>query len=552
MSMTKSLHWDITKNCNLRCKHCYNAEKYFNEQSDVYIENEMNLEQCIRTVECFSSAGFGHIHFLGGEPLASPYIFDVIKRAKELGMIITINSNACLLTADIQQKLIDLGVDQFAASLDGCTALVNDSIRGNGTFEKVVSNMKQLNEQTKRYLSSLETVLVFTLTKKNLHELILLPSLAEEIGVNLITLTTFIESGQGQKNHDVFQIDFNTICDAIDLMVSKELTKHRIPLQIDMRPRFCEYLSAVYNAPVIYNLKNSLCCAGEDVWYLEANGNVHPCLIFQLESGKLALHNNVYQKETININSTEIENIKKSKYWDTFIHGKHNFRTEKIPTCGGCRYVDECQPCFLDYGEYNRPIMECEWTKRKEKLLFEKISETKINISDEVAFDDKNCVLTKAGEPILILDTQISNDIWTLIKEENRPKSIFELLMQEYEVDEDVLKYDIAAFLFTLNGNGIIEFCKENNSMTYKKKENLVCEQIDDEIIVFDTDIEKFYEFDGVGSFLWSTMEDTDLENIAQQVCDEYDVEKETALADITTFFEDLLEKNLIYRTEDE
>ena len=160
MSMTKSLHWDITKNCNLRCKHCYNAEKYFNEQSDVYIENEMNLEQCIRTVECFSSAGFGHIHFLGGEPLASPYIFDVIKRAKELGMIITINSNACLLTADIQQKLIDLGVDQFAASLDGCTALVNDSIRGNGTFEKVVSNMKQLNEQTKRYLSSLETVLV--------------------------------------------------------------------------------------------------------------------------------------------------------------------------------------------------------------------------------------------------------------------------------------------------------------------------------------------------------------------------------------------------------
>ena len=86
--------------------------------------------------------------------------------------------------------------------------------------------------------------------------------------------------------------------------------------------------------------------------------------------------------------------------------------------------------------------------------------------------------------------------------------------------------------------------------MTYKKKENLVCEQIDDEIIVFDTDIEKFYEFDGVGSFLWSTMEDTDLENIAQQ--DEYDVEKETALADITTFFEDLLEKNLIYRTEDE
>lgn len=87
--------------------------------------------------------------------------------------------------------------------------------------------------------------------------------------------------------------------------------------------------------------------------------------------------------------------------------------------------------------------------------------------------------------------------------------------------------------------------------MTYKKKKNLVCEQIDDEIIVFDTDIEQFYEFDGVGSFLWNIMEDTSLENIALQVCGEYDVEKETALADIAIFFKDLLEKNLIYQFED-
>lgn len=249
----------------------------------------MNLEECIHTVKYFYDAGFGHIHFLGGEPLSSPYIFDVIKYAKELDMIITINSNACLLTADTQQKLMDLGVDQFAASLDGCTASVNNSIRGNGTFEKVISNMKQLNKLKKRNNSSLETALVFTLTKKNLDELILLPSLAEELGVDLIVLTTFIESGQGQKNHEEFQIDFDAICNAIDLMVSKELIKHRVPLQIDMRPRFCNYLADVYGAPVIYNMKNSLCCAGEDVWYLEANGDVHHCLIFQLESGKTGI-----------------------------------------------------------------------------------------------------------------------------------------------------------------------------------------------------------------------------------------------------------------------
>ncbi len=87
--------------------------------------------------------------------------------------------------------------------------------------------------------------------------------------------------------------------------------------------------------------------------------------------------------------------------------------------------------------------------------------------------------------------------------------------------------------------------------MKYKKKENLVCEQIDDEIIVFDTEAEQFYEIEGVGSFLWENFEDTDLEVIAQRVCDEYNITKEIALADIMDFFNDLLGKKLIYQIED-
>ena len=83
MEDLRSVHWDITRKCNLRCKHCYNAEKYFNPNSDSYIEEEMSLEQCKHTVDNFANAGFEHIHFLGGEPLASPYLFDVIEYAKE-------------------------------------------------------------------------------------------------------------------------------------------------------------------------------------------------------------------------------------------------------------------------------------------------------------------------------------------------------------------------------------------------------------------------------------------------------------------------------------
>ena len=82
--------------------------------------------------------------------------------------------------------------------------------------------------------------------------------------------------------------------------------------------------------------------------------------------------------------------------------------------------------------------------------------------------------------------------------------------------------------------------------MIYKKKNGLVCEQIDDEIIVFDTKKEKFYEFDGVASLIWSIMVDYELEDIAKQICDVYDVTKEIAISDISSFFEDLLSNELI------
>ena len=216
-----------------------------------------------------------------------------------------------------------------------------------------------------------------------------------------------------------------------------------------------------YNAPIIYNIKNSLCCAGEDVWYLEANGDVHPCLGYQLEAGKRALHNGIFKKETINVNSKEIEDIKKSGYWATFNRAKHNFETKKIPTCKECSFMRECQPCFMDYGLYNRPILECEWTKKRELALYNSIKDTVVHINENVSYDNKNRVISNAGEPILILNNDISEEIWQQIEKIKKPNLLLETLLDEYDVDRNILQFDITAFLYTLQGKGIIDFRRE-------------------------------------------------------------------------------------------
>ncbi|MBR5993832.1 MAG: radical SAM protein [Lachnospiraceae bacterium] len=458
MEDLRSVHWDITRKCNLRCKHCYNAEKYFNPNSDSYIEEEMSLEQCKHTVDNFANAGFEHIHFLGGEPLASPYLFDVIEYAKEkYNMCITINSNACLLTESICRKLIELKVEQYAASLDGCSALVNDSIRGSGTFEKVLENMKMLNSIKTEYPQKMETVFVFTLTKKNIGDLKLLPKVAEEAGVDLMVLTTFIESGNGREHKEEFAMGYIELCDAIETMVSKELLQHSVPLQIDMRPRFCDYLASRYMAPIIYNSKNSLCCAGEKIWYLEANGDAHPCLVFQLEAGKKALKENAYIKEKMSVLDKTISEIENSQYWKTFLSKKHAFNASKISTCTGCIYLDDCEPCFLEYGDYNRPVIECEWTKQREKSLYDDIKEKTYTLSSNVDYKEETGKIAIDNNLVMELDNEVSSDFLDKICEFGKVESALKELEKEYAVDSERLKYDLAVLVMNLINNDILK-----------------------------------------------------------------------------------------------
>lgn len=455
--MIKSVHWDITKNCNLRCTHCYNGEKYFNITSNDYIEAELSLNDCLRAIDSFCSAGFGHIHFLGGEPLASPHIFKVIKYAKEKNFIVTINSNACLLDTVTQEKLIELGVDHYAASIDGCTSEVNDSIRGVGTYDKVIENMTSFNNLIKQKNAKIETAFVYTLTKKNLNDLRLLPELAHKVGVNLIALTLFIETGKGKVNSGLFRVEIDELCEKIEELVAGNLRKYSIPLQIDMRPLFCNYLATVYNAPVIYNVKNSLCCAGEDIWYMEANGNVHPCLVFQLDPGKNALKKGVYVKEDIHILSGACEEIAKTTYWSSFLDEKHRFCTEKISTCKDCSYSDHCQPCFLEYGTYKVPIEECEWVKRKLLKLYSNMEFTSYRIREDLNIRFENNYIIGGNLELLELENEISLVIWKKLVENIEIFKITEQLLEEYEVSEVVLKQDITLFVYKLLNNKIIE-----------------------------------------------------------------------------------------------
>ena len=135
----------IIDDCNLRCRQClYKPDLTF------HIKNkEIKLKTVLDLIYDFKIMGASKLTIMGGEPTLygrsknHKPLFKVIKEAKKLGYeYIRIDTNGTfngdLLENDEFKKL-----DEITFSLDGPTAEINDQLRGKGTFNKCVANIKK-------------------------------------------------------------------------------------------------------------------------------------------------------------------------------------------------------------------------------------------------------------------------------------------------------------------------------------------------------------------------------------------------------------------------
>lgn len=82
----------------------------------------------------------------------------------------------------------------------------------------------------------------------------------------------------------------------------------------------------------------------------------------------------------------------------------------------------------------------------------------------------------------------------------------------------------------------------------FRKKDELYVEEIDDTIVVFDSENEKFYSFENCAADIWKQLAEDGIETITKYICEKYEVNNETARKDIEEFSQKLLEIGLIYQ----
>ncbi len=179
--------WDFTKQCNLRCKHCYaNATPY-------PAPDELTLEEKYNVVDQLDEAGVAAISFSGGEPLTNKDFWKVARYASTKGFYLTIATNGTLISEKVAQKLKEVGIRYAEISLDGPNPEVHDEFRGvKGAFNAAIRGIKNAKAV------GLSVGIATTATHENLDTIPEMIKLARELKVDRFIVFNFIPTGRGR------------------------------------------------------------------------------------------------------------------------------------------------------------------------------------------------------------------------------------------------------------------------------------------------------------------------------------------------------------------
>ncbi|MFP4545507.1 MAG: tetraether lipid synthase Tes, partial [Methanomassiliicoccales archaeon] len=146
-SHTSLANLDLTNRCNMNCPICFanaNATGYVFEPSYEEVVNMMQLLREERPVPCTA------IQFSGGEPTVYPRLFDVIRKAKEMGFAqVQIATNGVKLANDPEfaGKLAEAGLNTIYLQFDGLREEIYINARGRPMLDikrRAIENVRAL------------------------------------------------------------------------------------------------------------------------------------------------------------------------------------------------------------------------------------------------------------------------------------------------------------------------------------------------------------------------------------------------------------------------
>lgn len=153
--------WEVTSHCNMMCGFCSTFINKRNYTKEISTNDAFNL------IEQLSALGTRLLHFSGGEPTLREDLHELITKAKEKNMIVSLTTNG---TASIKKMEKILHADLICVSIDG-TEQYHDSIRKSpGSYKKAIEILQFMRSKNRKPL--INTIFTPGISYKMLEELV--------------------------------------------------------------------------------------------------------------------------------------------------------------------------------------------------------------------------------------------------------------------------------------------------------------------------------------------------------------------------------------------
>jgi len=178
----------LTNRCNLRCIHCYewNEKGYHHKMSEKEKNEEIDIEilnQLFKDTNDICS----NVYLWGGEPFCYSKFSELAGLLKNSERIIAICTNGQLLKEHLQDILLMGENVELLIAVDGLQQ-ENNIMRGKGTFEKTINNIKMLLElrKTNQFLGKIS--IHFVINENMIGKIYNFLEFFEQLGVDSVIL----------------------------------------------------------------------------------------------------------------------------------------------------------------------------------------------------------------------------------------------------------------------------------------------------------------------------------------------------------------------------
>ncbi len=200
--------WNLIRRCNLTCKHCYSIS------ADKNFPGELSTAEVFTVMDDLQQSGVPVLILSGGEPLLRPDIFEISRRAKDMGFYVGLSSNGTLITEENIGVIREIGYDYVGVSLDGIESTHDVFRRKQGAFAESLHGIRLCRD------AGIKIGVRFTLTQDNADDLPALLNLVDAEQISKFYLSHLNYAGRGNKNraHDAF---LETTRQSMDLLFSR-------------------------------------------------------------------------------------------------------------------------------------------------------------------------------------------------------------------------------------------------------------------------------------------------------------------------------------------